>query len=101
MEAEPGPWGKSVLCHPRIGGLQVSWLKLLNRQRAEPAAEMLAQELGVAGPSLVADVAVRPVVKPPLNEVTHRFGARIDVKSAGDVGENLRRLFLRLGLRAA
>src|SRR5262249_8633754 len=64
--------------------------------RADMRAEMLAQELGVAGPGLVRDVAICPITKPTLCELAYRLAAGIDVFADKCSGNDLGGLYLRL-----
>ena len=69
VQVEPGAIGEPVLGHGGVDRLQVGGAQLLQRQVADAGGEMVAQELRVAGPRLVADVVVGPVPQPALGEL--------------------------------
>src|SRR5262245_24476955 len=93
--------GKSLFRHGRIGGLQIGGAQLLDWHRSETAGEVLAQELRVSRPGLVADVVVGPVAQPTLDKRAHRFSAGIYVLPASGSGDDPSGLGLRLSLGTA
>src|SRR5262245_22340430 len=93
---QPSLISKPLFRHARIGGLQIGGAQLLDWHRSETASEVLAQQLGVAGRCLIADVVVGPVAEPALDKGAHRFPARIYVLADSGGGNNLSSLVLRL-----
>ena len=61
MEVEPGAVGEAVLGHAGIDRLQIGGAQPLQRHLADAGGDIVAQELRVAGPGLVADVVVSPI----------------------------------------
>src|SRR5262249_44850178 len=100
MGVQPGAISKPVLRHGGIDRLQVGCAEFLNRNRSNAGGNVLAQELGVTGPGLVAYVVVGPVGEPALDELGDGLGRGIDVQAGAHGGDDLGGLGLRLRLSA-